>query len=93
MVKVDLFLKKPGKVFKLHDAKFRELMIGKEEGTYVVNLVLLNDKLLYERSSVVKFMSSRSLSSCNDPSNLLFERSRTETELSWKNDVGKVPDR
>jgi hypothetical protein len=38
MVSVDLILKKPAKVFKFHDAKFRELMIEKEEGKYAVNL-------------------------------------------------------
>jgi hypothetical protein len=38
MVSVDLILKKPAKVFKFHDAKFRELMIEKEEGKYALNL-------------------------------------------------------
>src|ERR1044072_5272637 len=91
MVNLDWFLKKPGKVFKLQDAKLRLLMLGKEDSSSYVTLTL-TDKLLWDRSSAVKFLSSKSLFSCIVPLNLLEESLRVESVASWKIDAGKGPD-
>ena len=89
---MDWFLKKPGKVLKLQDANFRLVILGKEDGSTFVTSTL-TDKLLYERSSVVKFLSFDSSFNCIDPLNLFEESRRIESVLSWKIDVGKGPDR
>jgi hypothetical protein len=86
------FIKKLGKVFKLQCANFRMVMLGMKDRSTCATFPL-TDKLLYERSNVVKFLSFKSLSSCSDPVILLEEISRTESDLSCKTDIGKGPDR
>ena len=67
-------------------------MLGKEDEPTFVTFTL-TDKLLYEKSSVAKFLRTKMLSRCIDPLNLFEESWRIESAPSWNINVGNDPER
>ena len=68
----------------MQDANIKLLMFGKDETVTSVTSTLI-DKLLNERSSIVKFLSSKNLFNIIDPLNL--------SEESWRIESAELEDK
>lgn len=87
--KCDWFLRL-GKDFSMHEANPNVPNRGSRVLLELLRLVC-NDKLLYERSRLCKFLSLWNFSSCNESVNLLKDKERKFKCLSSNKDIGIDP--